>query len=210
MLRTITLRKAIVIAAAALVLASPLAQAMKLKKQNLTDLISQSQSIVAGTVKSVTDGIAPNGMPYTEVTIEIGQSAKGALRADSEYTFRQFGLLEPRRMPNGKTLLAVTPEGFPTWHEGEFAVAFFYKPASKTGFQTTAGMAQGKLTQVNGKLVNEFNNAGLFEGVDIAPGTLSAAEQNLLTTPGAVDAATFMSLVGRAVEERWIETGVMQ
>ena len=37
--------------------ASPMVQAAKLKKQNLTQLISASESIVAGTVINVVDGI---------------------------------------------------------------------------------------------------------------------------------------------------------
>ena len=34
---------------------------MKLKPQNLTELIADSQSIIAGKITRVTDGIAPNG-----------------------------------------------------------------------------------------------------------------------------------------------------
>ena len=113
-------------------------------------------------------------------------------------------------MENGHKLLAVAPEGFARWIEGETVVAFMYKPASRTGLQTTAGMAQGKLKLVNGKLVNEFNNTGLFEGVEIADGLLTGEQHNMLTTPGAVDAHAFMELVARAVSEGWIENGEMR
>ena len=188
---------------------APAASAVKLRSQNLTQLIGQSDSIVAGTVKSVSDGIDADGVPYTEVTLAVASSAKGAIADQTEYTFRQFGLLAPRTMANGHRLLAAAPDGFPRWHEGETVVAFLYKPASRTGLQTTTGMAQGKLSLINGSLRNEFDNAGLFAGVEI-DAELSPEEQNMLTTPGAVDAQTFMGLVHRAVAESWIENGEMR
>lgn len=195
---------------AAFVLAAPAAQAMKLMRQNLTQLITESESILSGTVKSVTDGIADNGVPYTEVIISVHSVAKGNVSEKSEYTFRQFGLLEPRTMPNGHKLLAVAPEGFSRWREGETVVVFMHKPASRTGLQTTAGMAQGKLSLVNGRLINDFGNAGMFDGVEIDGTLLNAEEQNMLKTPGAVDADTFMGLVSRAVADGWIDTGEMR
>ena len=194
---------------AGLVLAQ-FANAAKLNGQNLTQLISESESIIAGTVKEVFDGVDQNGIPYTQVTITVKSVAKGNAVEKQDYTFRQFGLLKPRTMENGHKLLAVAPEGFAKWREGESVVAFMYKPASRTGLQTTAGMAQGKLSLVNGTLVNEFNNHGLFEGVEINESLLSEDQQNMLTTPGAVDEAAFMDLVSRAVTEGWIENGEMR
>jgi hypothetical protein len=192
------------------VLASGIASSAKLQGQNLTQLIAESESIIAGTVKEVYDGIDSNGIPFTQVTIAVRSVAKGRAIEKQDYTFRQFGLLKPRTMENGHKLLAVAPEGFARWREGETVVAFMYKPASRTGLQTTAGMAQGKLTLVNGGLINEFNNSGLFEGVEINESLLSDDQQNMLTTPGAVDAQAFMDLVSRAVTERWIENGEMR
>jgi hypothetical protein len=196
---------------AAIVMAlAPVAQATKLRPQNLTQLIAESDSIIAGVVRSVTDGIDEKGVPYTEVTILVSDAAKGSMQKDAEYTFRQFGLLKPRTMPNGHQYIAISPAGFPRWQRGESVVAFLYKPAAHTGLQTTAGMAQGKLTLNNGLLVNEFGNAGLFDGVEIDPRRLTAADQEMLNSSGAVDAATFMSLIGRAVDGRWVETGEMR
>jgi len=196
---------------AAIVMAlAPVAQATKLRPQNLTQLIAESDSIIAGVVRSVTDGIDEKGVPYTEVTILVSDAAKGSVQKDAEYTFRQFGLLKPRTMPNGRQYIAISPAGFPRWQRGESVVAFLYKPAAHTGLQTTAGMAQGKLTLINGQLANEFGNAGLFDGVEIDPRRLTAADQEMLNSSGAVDAATFMSLIGRAVDGRWVETGEMR
>jgi hypothetical protein len=203
-------RLPVALAAALALLAGPAAHAMKLKPQNLTQLIADSQSIVAGKVTRVTDGIAPNGMPYTEVTLSVSDSAKGELRGGASFTFRQFGLLEPRKLPSGKTLIAVTPEGFPRWAVGEQVIAFMHKPASRTGLQTTAGLAQGKLNVLNGRVTNEFENRGLFEGVKIEEGLLSDKERAMLRSQGAVDAATFVGLVGRAVSGNWIQNGEMR
>ena len=197
-------------AAALALLAAPAAHAMKLKQQNLTRLIADSHSIVAGKVTHVTDGVTASGMPYTEVTLAVADSAKGELRGGAKFTFRQFGLLKPRKMPNGSTLAAVTPEGFPSWKVGEQVVAFMYKPASRTGLQTTAGLAQGKLNVLDGRIQNEFNNRGLFDGVKIQEGLLSTREREMLKSQGAVDAATFVGLVGRAVTNNWIATGEMR
>ncbi len=195
---------------AAFILVAPAASAAKLNGQNLTQLITESDSILSGTVRTVTDGIDAAGIPFTEVTIAVHSVAKGNVTDQADYTFRQFGLLEPRTMENGHKLLAVTPEGFARWHEGETIVAFMYKPASRTGLQTTAGMAQGKLHLVNGMLINEFNNIGMFDGVEINDGLLNSEQQNMLTTPGAVNAQAFMDLVARAVAEGWIENGEMR
>jgi len=185
-------------------------QAAKLKQQNLTQLIADAQMIVAGKVVRVTDGVTPQGLPYTEITLAVQDSAKGTLRGGASYKFRQFGLVAPRKMPNGKMLLAVSPEGFPRWQEGERVIAFMHKPASKTGLQTTSGLAQGKLNLLDGQVFNEFNNRGLFDGVKINDALLSKNERAMLASQGPVDAATFVGLVGRAVSENWITSGEMR
>ncbi|WP_233997935.1 MULTISPECIES: hypothetical protein [unclassified Pseudoalteromonas] len=170
------------------------ANAMKLKQQNLEELTSASQNIIAGEVIKVTDGF-DNKRPYTEVTIAVNSDAKGKLKDDSTYTFRQFGLLKPRSMGNGKVYLGVTPDGFAKWNEGENVIAFMYKPAAITGFQTTAGMAQGKFVVRDGKVLNQFANTGLFDDMDTSK--FSDEERNMLTNPGAVKVDAFMNLVGK-------------
>jgi len=102
------------------------------------------------------------------------------------------------------------PEGFPKWVEGETVMAFLRAPASITGLQTTAGMGQGKLTLINGKLINEYQNAGMFDGVDIDSSLLNSEQQNMLLNPRTIDASAFVDLVGRAVSGQWIEKGVMK
>ena len=139
------LRWPMALATALALLGGPAAHAMKLKQQNLTRLIADSQSIIAGKVTHVTDGVTPSGMPYTEITVSVADSAKGELRGGAKYTFRQFGLLKPRKMPNGSTLAAVTPEGFPNWKVGEQVVAFMYKPASRAASASSASVISRSL-----------------------------------------------------------------
>lgn len=203
-------RLCVAVVATVVALGAPAAHAAKLKQQNLTRLIADAQQIVAGRVTRVADGVSARGLPYTEVTIAVADSAKGPLRGGKPYTFRQFGLLEPRKMPNGRYFVAVSPEGFPRWQEGEQVVAFLYRPASRTGLQTTAGLAQGKLNVLNGRIANEFNNRGLFEGVTISDDLLTEKERAMLKSRGPVDAATFVGLVGRAVNENWVARGEMR
>jgi len=221
--RTRVQRAALGLAVAMLSLAiAPAAMAAKLANRNLTQLIADSETIIAGTVTAVTDGINENGVPYTEVTIAVASAAKGAVKGAAKrapvgtaeeapvYTFRQFGLLKPRVMDNGRTFLGVTPEGFARWHEGETVIAFLHKPASMTGLQTTAGLAQGKLVLRNGQYANEFNNRGLFDGVEINRGLMTPAQQNMLLNPGPADAGALMELIERAVADSWIERGEMR
>lgn len=195
-------------------LAAPAAMAAKLVNQNLTRLIADSETIIAGTVVEVTDGFTEHGVPFTEVTIAVSSAIKGAAKGSRSdlpaYAFRQFGLLQPRVMENGRTFLGVTPDGFARWHVGESVIAFLHRPASVTGLQTTAGLTQGKLVLRNGRYANEFNNRGLFDGVEINSGLLNPAQQNMLLQPGPADAGALMSLIERAVAEGWIERGEMR
>jgi len=187
------------------------AAATQLVAANLTRLIGQSDLIVSGKVKNVTDGIDAKGVPYTEVTIAVGSSAKKKLAPRSDFKFRQYGLLKARKMADGRCLLAKAPEGFPSWSKDEQVVAFMYKPATKTGLRTTVGLAQGKFTANGGRLANEQFNRGLFSGVQVNPGLLTASESAMLRGPAdAVDAVTLMSLVNRAVAGQWIENGAMR
>ncbi len=154
-----SLMAAAVLGTALALLPAVAVQAAKLKQQNLTQLIADAQMIVAGKVVRVTDGVTPQGLPYTEITLSVQDSARGQLRGGASYKFRQFGLVAPRKMPNGKMLLAVSPEGFPRWQEGERVIAFMHKPASKTGLQTTSGLAQGKLNLLDGQRVQRIQQS---------------------------------------------------
>ncbi|WIT13892.1 hypothetical protein PFX98_09775 [Paucibacter sediminis] len=199
---------------AALLLAGALtampAAATQLLPHNLTKLIATSDLIVSGTVKNVSDGM-DNGVPYTEVTLSVAASAKKKLAPRSEFKFRQFGMLKPRKMANGKFFLGQAPEGFAKWRKDEQVIAFMYRPAAKTGLRTTVGLEQGKFTTVGGRTANADFNRNLFKDVTVSAGLLNATETAMLKKPaGDVDAVALMSLVNRAVAGQWIEKGVMR
>ncbi|MCV2353236.1 hypothetical protein LNV09_03575 [Paucibacter sp. B2R-40] len=189
----------------------PQAQATQLPPQNLSQMIAKAELIVSGEVTAVKDGIQ-DGVPYTEVTLKVAGSAKQDLAPKSSYTFRQFGLLKARKMADGRYLLPAKIEGMPTWVVGERVMTFMNKPAAKTGLSTPVGLTQGKLSINGSKAANSFNNAGLFDGVQVLTrGALRASEASMLSkNSGAVDINVLQGLVSRAVKNNWIATGVMR
>ena len=197
---------ALLVSIVTLALGLNVAHAKNMEKQNLVDLMTHTDSILVGTVADRADGFH-KGLPYTEITVTVGQSIKG--NHGETYTFRQFGLIEPKSMGDGRVNLMVTPAGWPTYVKGEQVMLFLHKPASETGFQTTAGLTQGKFTIKGKQIANDIGNDSLFAGVKIN-GKLTATQQDLVKQPGGAYAAeAFLSLVKTAVEENWIENGVM-
>jgi hypothetical protein len=196
----------LLVSIAVLAMSVNIAHAKNVKKQNLLELMTHADSILIGTVSKKTDGFQ-KGLPYTEITMEVGQSLKG--NHGSSYTFRQFGLIEPKSMGDGRVNLMVTPAGWPTYVKGEQVMLFLHKPASETGFQTTAGLTQGKFMIRGDRIANDTNNDALFAGVKIS-GQLSPTQQALVDQPiGTYAAGDFLSLIKTAVDENWIENGVM-
>ena len=196
----------LVLSFAILALGLNVAHAKNINKQNLVELMTHTDSILIGTVASKEDGFQ-EGLPYTEITLDVGQSVKGD--HGPSYTFRQFGLIEPKPTDDGRINLMVTPAGWPTYHKGEQVMLFLHKPASETGFQTTAGLTQGKFTIRGSQVANGIDNDSLFAGMKIN-GKLSPGQQDLVNQAGGSFAAEeFFALVKTAVEENWIENGVM-
>jgi hypothetical protein len=175
---------------------------------NVVDLIADSETIISGAGKEVTDGFE-NGIPYTQVTIEVKETLRG--QVGDEYTFRQFGLTKPRSMGNGKVYIGTTPEGWSRYEVNEDAMFFLYKPAPMTGLQTTTGLGQGKVMFKGGNAISQAGNEGLFENVDVNAGLLNDKDKRLLATKrGAVNAEGFTSFVRRAVNGKWIEGGKLR
>ena len=175
---------------------------------NIVDLIDDSELIISGMVTEVTDGFE-HGVPYTLVKVQVSEALRG--QVGEEYTFRQFGLKEPRRMGNGKVYLGVTPAGWAKYAVGEQTMLFLHKAASVTGLRTTAGLGQGKVVFKSGNAVSQAGNDGLFEGVEVNTNLLNDRDKRLLATKkGAVNAEGFKSFVERAVKENWIEGGKMR
>jgi len=188
----------------------PLANATTFKKQaSIVDLLNHSELILRGRVVNVTDGIDQHGIPYTEVTIRVAESIKG--QVSGTYTFRQFGLLKPRKMDNGLTNLMVTPASWATYTKGEETILFLHKSAAWTGLRTTAGLGQGKFNVQMAGATNQINNSGLFKGVYVDPTVLGDNEKRVMATKkGPVNAKSFVALVKQAVDGKWVEKGKMR
>src|SRR5215204_6430433 len=175
---------------------------------NIVDLIADSETIISGMVKEVTDGFE-NGVPYTQVTVQVSETLRG--QVGEEYTFRQFGLTKPRRMENGKIYLGTTPAGWSKYEVGEDTMLFLYEHASQTGFQTTVGLGQGKVVFQGGNAVSQAGNECLFVNVTVDGNLLNDKDRRLLATKkGEVNADGFKSFVRRAVNGRWIEGGKLR
>ena len=187
-----------------LALTSTSAWATSMLARNVVDLIDLSERILVGEVARLSDGFE-NGVPYTEVTISVEETIRGD--AGSRFTFRQFGLLSPREMPNGVTYLGVSPDGWPRFRANEKVVVFLYKAGDLTGLQTTVGLMQGKFNITDGRATNAVNNQGLFDQVGIAPGAMSSDYEVMLQSKGAVDAERFITFVRNAVSQDWIGQG---
>jgi hypothetical protein len=194
----------------AMLLASTFASATTSRREiNVIDLVANSELILHGTVSSVTDGIDERGIPYTEVTLHVAEAIRGQVTGD--YTFRQFGLLKPRDMGNGKVNLMVTPAGWATYSKGEEAILFLNKKAAWTGLQTTVGLGQGKFQVSMAGATNQWNNAGLFKNVVIDQSLLGTKERRaMMTEKGAVNVNAFVGLVKQAVDGHWVENGRMK
>jgi hypothetical protein len=105
----------------------------------------------------------------------------------------------------------VTPADFPTYSKGEETILFLYNQASQTGLRTTTGLGQGKFKVDVAGATSQANNAGLFDGIDMDPTTLTDTQKRVMATKsGAVNAQAFVSLVKQAVNEKWVETGRMK
>lgn len=184
------------------------ADAASVYETTLVDLIRHADRIIVGTVVEVTDGFTADKVPYTEIKLAVADTIRGS--AESTYTFRQFGLSAPREI-DGRTYLGTSPEGWPTWSERERVMLFLSKPARLTGLQTTVGLGQGKLALRAGTLASAAQNRAMFNRVQVSASGLTREQTAMLegnTESLAVD--PFVSLVRRAVDEQWIETGVMR
>ncbi|NUS60078.1 MAG: hypothetical protein HOQ01_03940 [Lysobacter sp.] len=176
---------------------------------NIVHLIEGAQDIVVGSVLTVEDGIDARGVPYTEVMLDVGETLRGT-HAET-FVFRQFGLLQPRKLANGKTLYATRPQGWPEWRSGERVLLFLTPPASETGLRTTVGLTQGKFTIIGNRLQVTDGERALFDRVAVKTGLLDEDERHLIEkATDNYDANVFLAFVRRAVAQRWIETGSLR
>jgi hypothetical protein len=185
---------------------STTSHATSVQQMSIVDLLDHSQNIVAGRVEKVTDGFDAKGLPYTEVTLKVMDMIRG--EKGETYTFRQFGLDKPRTMPDGRVYLGGRPPGWPTWRNGEVAIAFLYPKAKFTGLQTTVGLGYGKMSVGSGAAMSAYDNTGLFTRVNVNRALLDSAEQQMFDTKkGPVNEETFRKFLHRAVEGNWVKNG---
>lgn len=186
-----------------------LADAASAMKKNLADLIIQSELILLGEVLDVSDGFTHQGIPYTEITMDVAESIKGV--DTPVYRFRQFGLVEAGTRAGGQDYLGSSPQGFPRWSQGETVLVFLHQPARHTGLQATVGLGQGKLNEVDGRFERVSGIWSLFENLVVKVGDLSPDQIDMLRGEAqVVDASSLLALLRRAVDENWVETGVMR
>ena len=115
-----------------------------------------------------------------------------------------IGYKKPRDMGNGMTNLNVTPDGWPTYSQGEEVMLFLYKAASMTGLRTTVGLFQGKFSVVDGNVTNIIDNEGLFKNLRIDMRQLSEKERAMVTMDrGTVPVEIFRTFVRKAIDQRW-------
>jgi hypothetical protein len=194
------------IAALCLVAPSAPSHATSVLQMSVVDLLAHSETIVAGRVDKVTDGFDAKGVPYTEVTLKVSDTIRGT-RGDT-YTFRQFGLDKPRKMPDGRVYLGGRPQGWPAWRKEEAAIVFMYPKAKRTGLQTTVGLGYGKMSLGNGVTMNAYDNTGLFSAVKVNRALLDSDEKKMFDTrKGPVNAEAFRKFLHRAVEGNWVKNG---
>jgi hypothetical protein len=181
------------------------ARALSLPSMNLVDLMRESESIVVGTVTSVTDGIDDIGLPYTEITLNIEETILGS--PSGTYTFRQIGLQTARLTADGTKLMLPAPEGIPRYTVGEHVLLFLGEPASLTGLRSTAGLGYGKFLVGGGQAINDLGNEGVFQNISLATSVATANNNRILsTTIGAVNPDDFLTLVRNAVQNHWLAT----
>lgn len=188
---------------------SGLSDAASVVRQNLADLVLQSDLILLGTVTGLSEGFTVQGIPYSEITLDVTESLRGY--TGPMYRFRQFGLLETRRVGGGLDYLGITPQGVPRWSVGETVLVFLHQPARHTGLQSTVGMEQGKLREVEGRFERASGIQTLFENLVVEAGDLTSDQIDMLRgDTRVVNASSLLALLRRVVDENWVESGVMR
>jgi hypothetical protein len=108
---------------------------MLIEALELPKMAESAGRVVHGTVTAVDSGRDERGLPATWVTIRVAETFKGA--HSSEFTFKQFGVLEP--LEDGTATRIVD---LPGYRSGDELVLFLYGE-STLGFTSPVGLSQG-------------------------------------------------------------------
>ena len=171
---------------------------------SIADLVHQSSDILTGEVVQVSDGfvaVAQGQLPYTEITIQIEKSILGD--HDQLFSFRQFGLLEPRLLDNGYLYTVVSPPEWPTYSEGEQVLLFLHQGSQLSGLRAPVGLVQGKFLLRDGLAVNGAGNLWLFQNLPLEYSRFPESFQSILHARGPVPATILISFVEQALLNNW-------
>lgn len=173
---------------------------------NLSTLVQQSPLIVVGTVTDVTSGTLDNNIPYAQIQVAVSRAIRGTV--DGTVTFRQLNLPAARPTENGRRYVGFLPS-MPSYVKGEHVLLFLGEDGG-LGLRTTVGLGLGKFELLGGNAQNEVQNQGLFHDVKVPDRVrLNQKEESMFATvKGGVGTDTLVSLVQRAVNEKWWDTPI--
>lgn len=134
-------------------------------QMNLDQLTERSATIVRGTVldiKQVTVRGGGGDLPALHYTVAVSEVFKGEVASAKEVQIVEFKMLgNLEGMKEGKVL-----PSFPVIQTGK-EYLLFISPNGPIGLTTTMGLSQGCFNFVNSSVINGFNNAGLFQGMNV-------------------------------------------
>ncbi len=115
--------------------------ATSLLVRNLEDLTRHSQRIFAGECLSRLQGVDSQGLPYTLYEFRVHDSVLGVEKGQV-LAIKQFGLLEPQKVPQLGLVRLTHIEGMPHYLPGK-RYLLFLRSESAQGFCSPIGLLQG-------------------------------------------------------------------
>lgn len=171
---------------------------------SIADLVHHSSDILTGEVVQISDGfvaVAQGQLPYTEITIQVDRSILG--QHGQLFSYRQFGLAEPRLLENGRLYTVVTPPEWPVYAEGEQVLLFLHEGSQISGLRAPVGLVQGKFLLRDGLAVNGAGNFFLFQDLPMDHDQFPEAFHQILDARGPVPAGMLISFVEKALQQNW-------
>ena len=144
---------------------------------DLEDLCNRSDSIVLGTVLSAepqTMQFGSSTLDTVQYRVKVEESFKGAVTIKDGVSVAELTMLgNLKSLPvNGSVTRISSVPGLPQLQVGQ-RYLLFTTPPSPVGLSTTVGLGTGCF-EVSGEgdkavVLNEFNNAGVFQGLPGMP-----------------------------------------
>ena len=147
------------------------AHATSVLQMNLNQMTEGAATIVRGTVIEVSQTSVQAGggqIPAIRVKVRASDTLKGQLETVKDVQFAEFMMIGKLKDYNAN---AAVYDGFPVLRQGQ-EYLLFIGASGPVGLTTTMGLGQGCfhiIASNSGDMaVNEFNNIGLFKGMDMA------------------------------------------